>query len=289
VLRPASDRVADAQPVFGELADPTLVDVDGVHPRPAPGLAIHAIRHRPYARSVERMTTPKKTTDRVAVTGLMFVGTFVGGLIGSTLVGPARFPSPFDPPATVERYAAGAQAALRLMATLNVLSALALGCFAAVLAVAVRRADSVASRVVIVAGTAAATFLMVSGLCTWMMTRPASIASPAVLHALHDLNFMTGGVAHVVWLGLFVGAASLAALSGRFLPSWIAWWGVVVGVVSLASVTSLLAPALSVLLPVGRFPALGWVIAASVTLLRARRQQVDAPHRGVESVTVGGR
>ncbi len=56
------------------------------------------------------------------------------------------------------------------------------------------------------------------------------------------------------------------------LPRPVAWAGVIISVLAMLSTLTLLAPALDPLLPIGRFGALLWIVAAAALMARNRTQ-----------------
>jgi hypothetical protein len=64
----------------------------------------------------------------------------------------------------------------------------------------------------------------------------------------------------------------------RLLPRWLAWAGLIIAAVAELTVVTLIWPGLSVLLPIARFPALLWLIAAGLRLpLRRTRRDAASP------------
>ncbi len=139
-------------------------------------------------------------------------------------------------------------------------------------------------------GVLAGGLLALSGLLQWTLARPVVRGNEPVVRALHDLVFLTGGAAHVVFLGLLVAGIAVPGLLLQLLSRPVALAGLVVAglaglvVAGLAELTTLtlIWPALSPLLPVARYPALVWLIAAGLLLPRRR------PRRG-PAVTDPGR
>lgn len=117
-------------------------------------------------------------------------------------------------------------------------------------------------------GLLASGALLLSGLLGWVLVRPATVAEPAVLRALHDLTFLTGGPAHVVSLGVFVGASSIVILGRSHLPRWLGWLGATAASLSLLSAASLLLLPATFLLPLGRLLAAVWIVALGVVVVR---------------------
>jgi hypothetical protein len=216
-------------------------------------------------------TSPKATRDHGPYMGWLYVVLFLVGLIGSSAIGSAVYPSPYDDASKIQSYFADNHDAVVLMGVTQVAAALALVVFAAGIAALVRdrtRLGSGPAGVVQAAGTLSAAFLMLSGLSGWIAVRDEVLAQPAVVRAVHDFAFMTGGVAQVTTFGLFVGTASAAALKAGLLPRWICWLGAVCAAASLASVVAVASEPGAFLLPVGRFSGLIWVVAAGIALIR---------------------
>ena len=90
---------------------------------------------------------------------------------------------------------------------------------------------------------------------------------------MHDLSFLTGGPAHVVFLGLLVAGVAVPALLLGLLPRALAVAGLVIAAVAELATLALLWPELSVLVPLARFPGLLWLVVAGFRLpqRRARR------------------
>lgn len=137
-----------------------------------------------------------------------------------------------------------------------------------------------------IGGTIASALLAVAGLSTLALTQSHVADSAAVVRALDALNFAAGGPGYVVFSGLLVAGIAISALLGRVLPRWLAWAGVVVAVVCEIASLSAAFDGMAVLLPVGRFGGLAWLLALGVTLpatrkeLRARRGEVRAADVG---------
>ncbi|MBO2447386.1 DUF4386 family protein [Actinomadura barringtoniae] len=227
----------------------------------------------PAARPDAVATPSKPMRDHGPLMGFLYVVLFFVGLIGSSVVGGAVYPSPFDDASKIQQYFADNHDAVILMGIAQTAAALALVVFAAGIGALVRDRTNLGSGpggVVQAAGTLSAAFLMLSGLSGWITVRDEALAQPALVRALHDFAFMTGGVAQVTTFGLFVGTASAAALKAGLLPRWICWLGGVCAAASLASVLALASEPAAFLLPVGRFSGIIWVVAAGVVLTLRR-------------------
>lgn len=120
-------------------------------------------------------------------------------------------------------------------------------------------------------GLLAAASFGLSGLLTWTSGQLGAANTPGVARAVADLGFAAGSVGFVAPLGLLLAGVAVPALFLRLMPRPLAWAGLVIAAISLLSVFTLLTPALDATLPVGRFAGLAWLVAASVSLPRARR------------------
>jgi hypothetical protein len=124
-------------------------------------------------------------------------------------------------------------------------------------------------------GLVASTMLSLSALLGWTLSRPTVTVDDSLVHALSTLSFLTGGVAHVVPLGVLLAGIAVPALIVRLLPRPVAWAGLFIAVIAELSTLSLVFPALAILLPLARFPALIWLVVAGA-LLPTRRKKAAA-------------
>jgi hypothetical protein len=120
-------------------------------------------------------------------------------------------------------------------------------------------------------GLLAAASLSLSGLISWTSSQVAAAAEPGLARALADLSFATGGAGFAVPFGLLLAGVSVPALILRLTPRPWAWLGLVVAVAAVLSTFTLLTASLDVLLPIGRFGGLVWLIGASVLLPHDRQ------------------
>jgi hypothetical protein len=129
-------------------------------------------------------------------------------------------------------------------------------------------------------GALASAMLAISGLTTLALTRPHIADSPAAVRAVYGITFATGGPGFVAFSGLLLLGISIASLSGSVLPRWLAQAGIAIALVSELAAFSTAFTGLDVLLPIGRFGGLAWLLALGFTLpssrreLRARRGEV---------------
>jgi hypothetical protein len=188
--------------------------------------------------------------------------------LGAGMTGGQVFVSPFAKAADVARFYQEYAAAARMSGMLLFGSAVPLGIFAAtVYARQLRLGVRVPGPAIgYFGGIAAALFLMVSGLVTWVLGQPSVSDDVAVTQALAFLGFAAGGVGFVVGLGLLVAGMAVPALILGFVPRWLAWTGMVLAALSELSFLSLAVEPLQFLLPIGRFGGMLWLVAVGFLL-----------------------
>jgi hypothetical protein len=116
--------------------------------------------------------------------------------------------------------------------------------------------------------------LALCGLVAWVLARPDIRTETALVRALHDLAFLTGGVGHVVFLGLLMAGIAVPGLILGLLPRGVAVTGLVIAAVAEAATVSLAWDAAAVLLPIARFPGLVWLVAVGFMLPHSRRRLI---------------
>jgi hypothetical protein len=112
--------------------------------------------------------------------------------------------------------------------------------------------------------------LMISASADWVLSHPEVGGDPAVSRALSLFAFLTGGVGFLVGLGLLLAGLAVPILMLRLAPRWLAWTGLAVAAVSEVSFLAMAIPGLQVLLPVGRYAGLAWLVGIGF-LLPTRR------------------
>ncbi len=124
-------------------------------------------------------------------------------------------------------------------------------------------------------GIAAAIFIGLSGLSIWALSQPGVATDAGAMRVAQLLSFGTGGFAHVAALGLLMAGVSVPSLITGLMPKWVCWLGLIVAAVCELAVLSMVFPTLSILLPLGRFPAFVWLIAVGFTLPKHRRNATE--------------
>jgi len=109
-----------------------------------------------------------------------------------------------------------------------------------------------------------------SALVLWVMAYPGIAQDPAVLRALYYLTFAFGGVGFSVPMGLLIAGLSIPAAFLKLLPKWLVVFGIVLAVIGELSALALVIPNALFLIPLTRFPAFIWLIAAGFALRKTR-------------------
>ncbi|WP_433060575.1 hypothetical protein [Dactylosporangium sp. CS-033363] len=205
--------------------------------------------------------------------GIVVAALFLVGLVlGTALAGGHPYPSPFGDSAAIVAYFRDNPDAVRIGGAFQFGAAIPLAIYAATVSA---RLHQLGIRVpgptiALAGGLLASAFLALSGLIGWTLSRTEVQDDPALVRALQFLNFGAGGVAHVVPLGLLLAGIAVPGLLARLLPKWLAWAGLVIAGIAELSTLALLVDGASYLLPVARFTALAWLIAAGFLLPRQR-------------------
>jgi hypothetical protein len=205
-------------------------------------------------------------------------GLLIAALASSAALG-GVFPSPFSDPTTITTYVARERNALRISSVLLFGSSVPFVVYSATAAARLRQLGVTApgATIALAGGTVAGAALALSGLLQWVLSRPAVGGSEALVRALHDLTFLSGGPAHVVFFGLLLAGIAVPGLMLGLLPRATAWAGLGLAGLAELSFLTLVWPQLGFLLPLARFPGLVWLVVAGVQLPRQRPRRPSSP------------
>lgn len=179
------------------------------------------------------------------------------------------YPSPGAASSQVVTYFERSAGDVRTSIFLSFAAELFLGALVAVTAWRLRALSSLALpvEVLLFAGFSVAFLQMSSHLAEWTATFPG-LGKSGVLTAYY-LSYGLGGPAFSLTMGVFVGLVAGFGWRAGVLPGWVVWSGFVVACIGLVSWGNLLAPEvrfLTLLIPLTRFPALAWLVAAAATV-----------------------
>jgi hypothetical protein len=213
----------------------------------------------------------------LVILAIVSTGLLVAGLIISTALAGETFPAPFAPADVVESYFRNNRTAVAVTAFFTFASGVPLAVYAATASARLRNLGvrNPGATIALVGGIVAAVFLCLSGMLSWVLSRPETAGEAPVVHALQGLTFMTGGPGHVVALGLLLAGIAVPGLLAGLLPRWVAIAGLAIAAVCELATLALLVDGAIVVVPVGRFGSLLWLIAAAV-LLPKRRPAANA-------------
>jgi hypothetical protein len=205
--------------------------------------------------------------------GTPVLGFFVAGMIISAALG-GRTPNPLGDPDNVLDFYRHHQASALAGGVCLFAASVPLLIYAATVSARLRQLGITApgATIALVGGVSASVMLGASALLAWTLAQPTVSADDAVVHALSVLSFLTGGVGHVVPLGLLLAGVSVPALIVKLLPRAVAIVGLVIAVIAELSTLSLVFAPLAILLPLARFPALIWLVVAGALLPTTRRK-----------------
>jgi hypothetical protein len=200
-------------------------------------------------------------------------GLFVIGVVVTSAMAGAVWPSPFEDSETVLAYFRDHGDAVTVGTFFQFGSAIPLAIYAATASTRLRNLGirNPGATIALVGGVLSAAFVGLSALISWTMVRPDVAPDPAVLTALSDLSFLTGGPAAVVPFGLLLAGIATPGLLGHLLPHGFAFAGLILALVAELSALTLLLDGAAYLLPVARFGGLAWLIAAGVMLPKHRK------------------
>ncbi len=223
------------------------------------------------ARTVD---APSHRGPSLGALSIVFVTLFMASLVAAgVMTGGARFPRPFDPVELAHDYFTQHADAVRMAAFLQFGSAIPLGLFTAAITSRLRFLGMTVAGVDIAlfGGFASSFLLALSALTGWVLSQPGVAADAGALRALQLLGFATGGVGHVVTLGLLLAGVSVPSAFARLLPRWLVWLGLILAAIAELSTLSLILPMAAILLPLARFPAFIWLVGAGFSMPNSRR------------------
>jgi hypothetical protein len=212
--------------------------------------------------------------------GLLLVGLGIAVAMGGVM------PLPYGSDTAIQAYFQGHPAAVQVGAIGVFASSVPLAIYAATASARLRQLGVTApgATIALAGGILASGGLGLSGLLAWTLSRHEVSAEPALVRAVYYLVFLTGGTGHVVALGLLIAGIAVPGLIVGLLPRPVAWAGLVIAVIAELTTLVLIWPGLAVLLPIGRFAGLIWLIVAGA-LLPLRRQRRNETVRNTGEAT----
>jgi hypothetical protein len=185
-----------------------------------------------------------------------------------------HIPTPYGTVAAAQAFYADNAATVRLTAFLQFGAAIPLAIFAAAVSSRLRflGLNVAGVSIALCGGVLASAMLALCGLLSWTLSQPNVAAETGATHVLHLLTFATGGVGTAVPFGLLIAGIAISGGLSGLLPRWLWVSGVAIAAIAELAALALLAPQVSLLLPLARFPGLLWLIAAGFALPQTRRE-----------------
>ena len=264
-----------------DLPPSTAAPADTISPPPAP-TAPAPPAPTPSGRTGSRYLGPPPLAPALAHIVLFLASILVGTSAGV-------FARPDTAAGTLTAHLADHVGAARLVALLQVASAVVLGVLTAAAAAAIRaRTPRLAGLdIARFGGYGAALLLATNALAGWSAASLASggtaggtggpaadAATAAAVKALTLLSFATGGVGYVALFGLLLAGIAVPLYLGRLAPRWVGGTGIALAVLAELSLLSLVTDSLQPLLPVARFPGTLWLLGVAAVIARPGRGRV---------------
>ncbi|MEV0672165.1 hypothetical protein [Mycobacterium sp. NPDC050441] len=199
---------------------------------------------------------------------LVLVGLGVGVALGGVM------PLPYGAAADVLRYVHDHHAAVQAGAVGAFAASVPLAIYAATASTRLRQLGVTApgATIALTGGILASGALALAGLICWTMSRPEVVVDDGLIRALYYLVFLTGGVGHIVALGLLLAGIAVPSLVLGLLPRALAWTGLAIAVLAEVATLVLIWPEAAVILPVARFTGFLWLIVAGALLPKRRAE-----------------
>jgi hypothetical protein len=217
-----------------------------------------------------------KGTERSPSPGILatiYFALFAAGLIYNLVnTSGASYPTPYDPVQKAQDYYQLYHSSIRIQSFLLFWSSLPLGIYTAFISsrlwnLGIHRGGL---NIAVFGGYAAAVLLALSGISTWILSQPFIATEPGITRGIQLLAFMTGGTGNVVLSGLLIAGISVTAGLAKLLPKWVMWSGLTLAAISVLSMLNMVVEQLSIMLPIGRFLGMIWMIIAGFKLKKEK-------------------
>ncbi|WP_200914972.1 hypothetical protein [Mycolicibacterium fortuitum] len=223
-----------------------------------------------------RRTGPQGGPPLAPVAAVSLVLLLVGLGVGVALGG--MMPLPYGAASDVLGYVHDHHGAVLASAVGTFAASVPLAIYAATASTRLRQLGVTApgATIALAGGILASGALGLAGLICWTMSRPEVVVADGLIRALYYLVFLTGGVGHIVALGLLLAGVAVPSLILGLLPRPLAWAGLAIAALAEVATLVLIWPEAAVILPVARFTGFIWLIVAGALLPR-RRTEVRHP------------
>ena len=186
----------------------------------------------------------------------------------STLYASPSFPGPRDPANVIVSFVQFRPLSVLFCSFFQFGASIPLGIFAASVTGRLRflGARAAGPYIALFGGLATSLNMAVSASVLWVMAYPGMAQDAGVLRAMFYLQFALGGPGFSVPVGLLLAGISVPAGLMKLLPKWLVGLGLAIAVIGELSWLSMVFPKLLFLIPLTKFPAFAWLIAAGFLL-----------------------
>jgi hypothetical protein len=215
--------------------------------------------------------SPRHDRPSLGLLAALCIAVLFGGLaIGVALGG--LMPLPYGPVGPIQHYVQTQPLAVHIIAVAAFGSSVLLAVYAATASARLRRlgVNGAGPAVALTGGTLAAGSLGLTGLFGWTLSEPEISGDTVLVRALYLLAFLTGGIAHVVALGVLIAGIATSGVAATLLPRPMGWAGIAIASLCELAVLVLVWQSLGPVLPVARVAALTWLLVVAVRLPRRR-------------------
>jgi hypothetical protein len=201
--------------------------------------------------------------------GLYQVVSFTGG---------THFPGPWESGEVISAFFQNHSSAALMCGFLQFGAAIPLGIYTATMVSRLQfhGVHAAGAHIALFGGLMTVFNMAASALVQWVMAYPGVAQDTAVLRALYYLSFAFGGVGFSVPMGILIAGICIPALFLKLLPKGLIIFGLVIAVMGELSWLDLITSKALPFVPLTRFPAFVWLIAAGFMVLKVKPPQVSA-------------
>lgn len=210
------------------------------------------------------------------IVATVFVILFMASLVLFPLLSNGSgFPSPFGDIENIRQLLLNYPQALKINAFLQFGAAIPLGIFTAAIVTRIRSLGPNVAGLAIAqfGGITASIFISLSSLLSWVLCQEGIANDIAIVQLLQLAGFATGGIGHIVPLGLLLAGVSVPCLLGKYTPVWVARLGIILAVLAELSIFGFVFKPAFILLPIVRFGSYIWMIAIGFSLIKINKRK----------------
>jgi hypothetical protein len=206
---------------------------------------------------------------------IVFTVLFLGSMAAQAIMtGGAPYPIPYNSVSEIQAYYTRFPDVLRVVSFLQFGASIPLGLFTATVVsrLLFHRVNAAGVHIALFGGIAASALLAVSALASWTLSQPGVATETGAMRAVELFAFAAGGFGNVAATGLLLAGVSVPSLFLRLMPRWACWFGLIIAGIAELSTLSMVFPAISLLIPLARFPSFVWLIVAGFTIPKKSSQ-----------------